>query len=468
MPFDCEKDFYFGRTEYCNVGFSFGFNGRLLELAPLPGEEDRAKKLDPSFIAEGVFAFTGEGARIQEDCFELVPSNAPGRVVVFPDSEAFRPVTPAPFTFNVGARAFFLIEDGSPVVGLRFHSPHLSKCYIDRLPLSMRVGSDGSEVIATRESVPLRCSFDKHTTVEAIFWHNVVMSCGMGKPPVAVESVLDFRFDAEMDFSRIFDIAMVARDFLAFCLQASGAEFDDIELLTEKCAPDSKQQGEGAAGFIRPHGRLKLCRQESLPFKARYHIPIGLLEGFEDRLFRKLADEELSLRHLPTPENVSIWDEERILFTAGALDQEVDLLYPEGIEHKERTLAVRDAIIGVLKEVAENGKSAQIRREAKRLIGIEKGDSFSARISYVFEKHAGLFRSLSNPRISEETCNEVANRIEKLRNALAHGHLDVRYGDTIVDDALALEQLILGIQMIRLGLSDEDAAKLMNEARARR
>lgn len=468
MPFACEKDFYFGRTEYCNVGFSFGFDGKLLELAPLPGEEGRAKKLDPGFINDGVFAFTGTGARIQEGCFELVPSNAPGRVVVFPDSETFKPAIPTSLTFSVGARAFFIVEDGSPVVGLRFHSPHLSRCYSDELPLSRRVRSDGSEVIATRESVPLSCTFDKHTTVEAKFWRNDAMSHGMGKPPVAVESILDFQFDAEKDFSHIFDIAMVARDFLAFCLQASGAEFDDIELLTEKCVPVSRQQCERAVSLIRPCGRLKLCRQESLPFNARYHIPIGLLEGFEGRLFQKLADEELSLRHLPTPENVSIWDEGRILFTAAALDQEVDLLYPEGIEHKERTLAVRDAIIGVLKEVAENGKNAQIRREANRLIGIEEGDSFSARMSYVFKEHAGLFRSLSNPQIAEETCNELANRIEKLRNALAHGHLDVRYEDTIVDDVLALEQLILGIQMVRLGLSDEDAAKLMNEARARR
>lgn len=118
---------YLGDTNYKGTDFSFGFDGERLELVPRPGEWDKAQALEPGFRQNGVRYFTGEGAPIESDYFELSPSNAPEKLVVFPESDAFAPEPMLFRSLRVGARAFFELDRRLPVVGLRFHSPPTSR-----------------------------------------------------------------------------------------------------------------------------------------------------------------------------------------------------------------------------------------------------------------------------------------------------------------------------------------------------
>lgn len=288
-----------------------------------------------------------------------------------------------------------------------------------------------------------------------------------------MESTLDLRFGVEGDLSFVFDLAMVARDFLAFCLQASVAEFDEVEVLVEKPADDWYREHTGKESVVSPGGSLTLSKRPvGCAGEVKYHIPFGIVDGFEGALFQKIADGELSLRHLPSPGSVNVWDEARIILLAASFDQEAILLYPKGIPHKESTMEARSVVVGALGKAEGEARNKIIRKKVRKLVKrltrvAEEGDPFSSRMVQVYEGHPGLIEGLCSRFGSRESFGKLAERIQSLRNSLAHGHLEVDYDDSIVDDVLALEKVVLAIQMLRLGLKDEDVIRMVNLARRR-
>lgn len=48
-----------------------------------------------------------------------------------------------------------------------------------------------------------------------------------------------------------------------------------------------------------------------------------------------------------------------------------------------------------------------------------------------------------------------------------HGNLQLAYGNSIVNDVLALEKTVLAIQMLRFGLKDEDVVRMVSMAQGR-
>lgn len=466
---------YLGDVNYKDIDFSFGFNGERLELVPRPGEKDKARALNPGLHQSGIRYYSGEGVPIEFDYLELIPHNAPKKLVIFPESDAFAPDPILFRSLRVGVRAFFELDRRLPVVGLRFHSPHLSKCYDDKAALDMRHEREAARFsVSTKRAKPLSCDFTfEGRPVRATLFYIEKMKHGSGEPPLTVESALDLRFGAEDDFSFVFDLAMVARDFLAFCLQASGAEFDAVEVLVEKPASDWYREHTGKDRVVSPGGSLTLSKRPTgCAGEVKYHIPLGIVDGFEGALFQKIADGELSLRHLPSPGRVGIWDDARIILLAASFDQEADLLYPEGIPHKESTMEARSVVIDALRKAEGEARNKKIRKKvrelAERLTRVaEEGDPFSSRMVQVYKDHPDLIGSLCPQLGSKESFARLAERIQSLRNSLAHGHLEIAYGDSIVDDVLALEKVVLAIQMLRLGLKDEDIVRMVNIARRR-
>lgn len=453
---------YLGDTSYKGIEFSFGFDGERLELVPRPGEERKAQLLEPGFSSGGVRYYSGDGVPIESDYFELSPSNAPGEFVVFPESDTFAPEPVIFRSLRVGVRAFFELDRRFPVVGLRFHFSHLSKCYDDKAALDMRCEREAARFsVSTKRPKPLSCGFTfKGRLVRATFFYIEKMKRGSGEPPLTVESAFDLSFSAESDFSFVFDLAMVARDFLAFCLQASGAEFDAVEVLVEKPANDWYREHTGKERVVSPVGSLALSKRPvGCAGEVKYHIPLGIVDGFEGELFQKIADGELSLRHLPSPGRVGVWDDARIVLLAASFDQEVTLLYPKGIPHKESTMEARSVVVGTLGKAEGEARNKKIRKKvrelAERLTRVaEEGDPFSSRMVQVYKDHPDLIGSLCPQLGSKKSFGKLSERIQSLRNSLAHGHLEVAYGNSVVDDVLALEKVVLAIQMLRLGLNE--------------
>ena len=459
---------FLGDMNYKGVNFSFGFDGKQLELISRPGEQSNALELMPGFHSSGVYYSTGIGVPIESDYLKLSPSNAPKELILFPDSKTFTSTSIFQGSFRVGARAYCVLNPNAQIVGLRFHSPHLSKCYSDKTAVGMQYERETRQFsVHTENCKPLSSKFQfKGTTIFSDLFYTYKMCFTPGESPLAVESTLEFRFEAERDFSFIFELALLARSFLNYCLQVSGAEFDSIELLVEKQIDISYQEGPDRRNIVTRGGELLLCHEAAENSDdTKYHIPLGAKEGFEKSLLQMLADDKLSLRHLPLLAKVKTWDNARIILLAASFDQEMSLLYPDGIPHGGSTVKAEQAVVEALKKV--EGPS-ETRRLAARLIKLaETGDSFSSRMFQIYKDHTTLVKKLSRTAKSREAFAELTKRIQGLRNSLAHGSLEVEYSNSLIDDILTLEKLVLSIQMLRLGLEDDDVIQMLEVSQSR-
>lgn len=459
---------FLGNATYKGAAFSFGFDGDQLEFVPRPEERSAALALEPGFSSGGVYYSAGSEVPIESGYLELNPSNSSEELIIFPNSKAFVPTSMYQSSFRIRTKAYFLLDPRSQIIGLRFHSSHLSKCYSDRAALEMRYEREAGQFsVSTERYQPLSCNFHfKGRAINASFFHIHKMSFTPGESPLSVESALDFSFDTGNDFSFIFDLAMMGRSFLNYCLQVSGAEFDSIELLAEKQIDGLHQNGFESRKIVVRCGELVLCHgsTESIG-SAKYHIPLGVREGFEKALFQMLAGEELSLRHLPPLNKVRAWDNARIILLAASFDQEANLLYPDGIHHSQSTLNARQTVIDALSEIKGSVKT---RKLANRLIKYAKtGDSFSSRMFQIYKDHPIFIEKLCHTANSEEAFIGLTNRVQELRNSLAHGKLEINYGNSLLDDVLVLEKLVLAIQLFRLGLEDEAVIQTIQTAEAR-
>ena len=135
-------------------------------------------------------------------------------------------------------------------------------------------------------------------------------------------------------------------------------------------------------------------------------------------------------------------------------------------------MEARSIVVGTLGKAEGEARNKKIRKKvrelAERLTRVaEEGDPFSSRMVQVYKDHPDLIGSLCPQLGSKKSFGKLSERIQSLRNSLAHGHLEVAYGDSIVDDVLALEKVVLAIQMLRLGLKDEDVARMVDIAQRR-
>ena len=106
----------------------------------------------------------------------------------------------------------------APVAAWRLTPKRHRQCYDDKAALDMRFEPEAERfAVSTKKPRPLSCNFTfKGRSVRASLFYIEKMKRNSGEPPLAVESTLDFSFGAESDFSFVFDLAMVARDFLGF------------------------------------------------------------------------------------------------------------------------------------------------------------------------------------------------------------------------------------------------------------
>ena len=94
----------------------------------------------------------------------------------------------------------------------------------------------------------------------------------------------------------------------------------------------------------------------------------------------------------------------------------------------------------------------------------EGGDSFSSRLYQLYNDHRDILTSIRPDLDGKDDFNRMSQRVEKLRNALAHGDLSVSADMTDLDDMIALEKIVLAIQMLRMGLSDKEAIEAIEAA----
>lgn len=450
--------------------FLSGSTGGNLELVPCTGEVDKARRLTMRKL-ESAWAFPGDPIFFEEEFFVLCPRNSDLHLVVFPDCDQFIPTNYQKGAIHVSIGSYFEINQEAKITAMRFRSKHLGKCYDDREPVKTGVdfqaGTISAEAVPT---VPRGFAFTfQGATISATLFHERKVTVKAGVPPVTINAVLQLEFRETDDYGFVRGLIEVARDALRYCLQTSDAEFDSIELRgprsVYKAYPPFEEVGNstGRIGIA----QMSECHGEEIT--PAFHIPLGEFEKLDAGMFQLIADGDLSMGHLVEDEKRNIWDDARCILLAASFDYEVDKIYPKGIPHSRETLDARQLIVEYIDKAVEAAQTKKVRDKAQgianRLKGIaEGGDSFSSRLYQLYKDHRDILTSIRPDLDGKDDFNRMSQRVEKLRNALAHGDLSVSADMTDLDDMIALEKIVLAIQMLRMGLSDKEAIEAIEAA----
>lgn len=461
---------YIGDMRFRGIDFTFGFDGENLELAPCAERVDEARCLTMRKHGSR-WMLPGDPILFEDKFFVLCPRNYDLHLVVFPDCDQFNPTNYRKGAIHVGIGSYFEITPGLKVSGLRFGSKHLGKCYDDRMPVKADVdfqsGSISAEAVPTD---PRRFEFTyQGARIGVMLFHERKVTMKAGMPPVIINAVLQLAFEETDDYGFIHELIEVARSMLRYCLQTSNAEFDSIELRGSrpgrKAYPPFEEVGssKGRIGIA----RMAECHGEEV--RPAFHIPLGEFEKLDVGMLQLIADGDLSMGHFVEDGKRNLWDDARCILLAASFDYEVGKLYPKGIPHRRETYAARQLIIECLDNAAEAAQSNKVRDKArdiaKQLKGIaEGGDSFSSRLYQLYKDHRDILESMRPDLDGRDDFNKMSQRVERLRNALAHGDLSVSADELNLDDMIALEKIVLAIQMLRMGLNDEEAIKAIETA----
>lgn len=461
---------YIGDTQFKGIDFSFGFDGGNLELSPCAGEVDKARRLTMREYESG-WAFPGDPILFEEKFFVLCPRNSGLHLVVFPDCDQFIPTNYQKGAIHVSIGSYFEINPEAKITGMRFRSKHLGKCYDDREPV--KAGVDFQAGTISAEAVPTFPHGFEFTfqgaTISAALFHERKVTVKAGVPPVTINAVLQLEFGETDDYGFVRGLIEVARDALQYCLQTSDAEFDSIELRgprsVHKAYPpfEEVKNSTGRIGIA----QMSECHGEEIT--PAFHIPLGEFEKLDAGMFQLIADGDLSIGHLVEDEKRNIWDDARCILLAASFDYEVDKIYPKGIPHSRETLDARQLIVEYIDKAVEAAQTKKVRDKAQgianRLKGIaEGGDSFSSRLYQLYEDRRDILTSMRPDLDGKDDFNRMSQRVEKLRNALAHGNLSVSADMLDLDDMIALEKIVLAVQMLRMGLDDKEIIKAIEMA----
>lgn len=461
---------YIGDMSFRGIDFTFGFDGKRLDLAPCSGEEEKARCLTMRKQDFG-WSYPGDPVLVEDEYFVMKPRNCDLSLVVFPGYDRFLPTDMYMGAMHIGAGSYFEVAPGRKVSCLRFKSRHLGMCYDSREPVRTNIDltarSFSAEVVPFAPRI-VDFSF-RGVSVASTLLHERQISKQPGQPPLMVNSVMEFEFPETDDFGFVRDLIRVARNMLQFCFQADDADFDSIELRGPCRASESQSQSDDGKRDIVRIGKVGGLENSPDDLRSKFHVPLGKFEKLDSGLLQLLADGDLSMSHLVGSEAQSHWDASRCILLAASFDYEVGKLYPGGIPHKPETITARNLVLEHLDKAAEEKNPKKAKKKVKSLVkklkGIaERGDSFSSRLRQLRKDHSSALGGLGRGLDDDGQFNEMSQRVEAMRNALAHGDLSASFDDRILEDVIALERIVLATQMLRMGLTDEEAAQAVKMA----
>ena len=455
---------YQGEMQFSGVLFDFAFDEKQLSLIPKQGEEEKAKLLVWDKVGEGAYAFGNKSAKISEEFFVLKPNNSQGILVLFPLQDAIIPDNPFGFCvgYHCGIKQYYSLFSGNEgIEALRFTSPYLDLCFGGLTAGDTYSFSDEEIALQIKKTEPYRFSFNYgEKAIEGELSRSVSVGFSQRTNPVRISAQLLLKFEHTSDYSFIFDLIKLARDFIAFYSRIADVVFYKIDLLHFREFSDTN--GEGTKRVLCEMGEAVFeCDSNVSPDIGilKGYIPMGKYDSLEASVFEALIDGKLPLRNLPVLSERNAIDEARIIFLATAFDYaSSNLLLDDSGNSSDETS--RDAIRAILLPASKDMcQTSGTRRLAKRLIDrLEKPEvSFEARMNRFKKQHPILVETIdSQQHLEGRKYSEMTKRIADLRNALAHGRVtNILKNEHLFEDFFFLEKITLAAQLLYLGLDEQ-------------
>ena len=466
MSFDCNTT-YTGKLKYRDIDFTFVFAGTELRLIPPADKESEIEwQWKMKSIGNGAYTFA-DPMPVDERYLTSHCNETNQRIV-------FLPAQGSTLSFNntvviIEIESFIVCKSNDDKFNrVTFSCPEMNYIHPINKAFTIKIPNEfAKEGVAYFNTQ----NFDLTTTdkqkfivdgkeVQMYFGISRTISFKIDNPPLTLESVMFFEFDATNDYSFILRLWQIARDFIRFLCYRNNIFITKIELSTS--VDDGKYKK-----FAKMYINNRDEESEELPLQKGRYIKQIHIAGKEGEILSDIASDNIYLRHLPeTYESGHHINAARFVMITAAFEWEFSRQYPDGCTKSKATIDAEKDVSNEIQKLIDkvSGKRKKICKFLKRLI---KSTSLQTEIIQIGKDYSSIIDIFGNHlyQINGEELNysEMGQRLSDQRNHFAHGDLDKDFIGLSLLDLMFLEYVVYAMQLKNYGLSDIEIQRSINE-----
>ena len=466
MSFDCNTT-YTGKLKYRDIDFIFVFVGTELRLIPPADKESEIEwQWKMKSIGNGAYTFA-DPMPVDERYLTSHCNETNQRIV-------FLPAQGSTLSFNntvviIEIESFIVCKSNDDKFNrVTFSCPEMNYIHPINKAFTIKIPNEfAKEGVAYFNTQ----NFDLTTTdkqkfivdekeVQMYFGISRTISFKIDNPPLTLESVMFFEFDATNDYSFILRLWQIARDFIRFLCYRNNIFITKIELSTSE---DDGKYKKFAKMYIFDRAE----ESEETPLQKGRYIKQIHIAGKEGDILSDIASDSIYLRHLPeTFESGHHINAARFVMITAAFEWEFSRQYPDGCTKSKATIDAEKDVSNEIQKLIDkvSGKRKKICKFLKRLI---KSTSLQTEIIQIGKDYSSIIDIFGNHlyQINGEELNysEMGQRLSDQRNHFAHGDLDKDFIGLSLLDLMFLEYVVYAMQLKNYGLSDIEIQRSINE-----
>ena len=466
MSFGCNTT-YTGKLKYRDIDFTFVFAGTELRLIPPADKESEIEwQWKMKSIGNGAYTFA-DPMPVDERYLTSHCNETNQRIV-------FLPAQGSTLSFNntvviIEIESFIVCKSNDDKFNrVTFSCPEMNYIHPINKAFTIKIPNEfAKEGVAYFNTQ----NFDLTTTdkqkfivdekeVQMYFGISRTISFKIDNPPLTLESVMFFEFDATNDYSFILRLWQIARDFIRFLCYRNNIFITKIELSTSE---DDGKYKKFAKMYINNMDE----ESEELPLQKGRYIKQIHIAGKEGDILSDIASDSIYLRHLPeTFESGHHINAARFVMITAAFEWEFSRQYPDGCTKSKETIDAEKDVSNEIQKLIDkvSGKRKKICKFLKRLI---KSTSLQTEIIQIGKDYSSIIDIFGNHlyQINGEELNysEMGQRLSDQRNHFAHGDLDKDFIGLSLLDLMFLEYVVYAMQLKNYGLSDIEIQRSINE-----
>lgn len=262
---------------------------------------------------------------------------------------------------------------------------------------------------------------------------------------------LGFRFSSSKTKDFAMDIVQHCRNFLQYICNRRNIKFDEIVVY------------RNIQGIKKQNGFLILREDidvhEDTDFRAI--IPYNLLKEKTVVLFQEIARKNIYLENLPRNNNEkSIYEINRIILDFAAFEKYFEYYYREyKIQRSERYKTLKNTVLEYFDKLESQfpRKEQKYIKDFKKRIEYDK-TSLGDKIKHVLKENRNdmqlFLKNFYDMGNEDDIYKKISKRMNKLRNAIAHGDLGVEIEPIHVNDIIILEVLLYVMVLREIGIEE--------------
>ena len=456
-------DFYTGYLIYKDILFSFSFYNDELRLIPPNDKISEISRWGLKKIESGGY-IPGDSILI-EDEYLVGTSNETGNLIVFfPTGHAVGKYNEV---LRVRIRNFMILNNDQNICGLAFYSEEIELIYPPNKTFNgyQSDKETGDITVHTKKSHTSNDNIKfKHRDIEVCltFYCERTIKMFGGKEPIAINSVLSLTFEETNDYSFIFGLYHIVEKLIMFM-------FNTKHISTQKCILKSAYDNSSnkSRELISTSPYQYVIENEILDKKKC--IRYDYLKTSFSKILQDISDGKIYLRHLPDnyEDSRAITPSRFVMIVAG-FENLFNLLYPNGVVHKNATMKKNEEFKERINEFIEKGNlNSEMKRKFNRIVKELNRESVEARLKHVYKFNKELIDYFANLPFQlnhvEFEFEKVAENVQKYRNFFAHGGVFDDFDINALLGLALLEKINYIMQLKYYGLSDDLIKKSVND-----